>query len=100
MLIKYHHPRRLPPGMRERPDAKLNVMTLQRHFGKERLPTLQVLLMTSNLTSKGQVTVPKSVRDYLGLRPGSAVIFERRSSGEVVLRPASRTKTRPSPANR
>lgn len=44
--------------------------------------------MSTNLTVKGQVTVPKSVRDYLGLKPGSAVTFERLPSGEVVLRPA------------
>lgn len=46
--------------------------------------------MPTNLTSKGQVTVPKSVREYLGLKPGSAVTFERMASGEVVLRPAKR----------
>ena len=46
--------------------------------------------MSTNLTVKGQVTVPKSVRDYLGLKPGSAVTFERLPSGEVVLRPATR----------
>jgi len=31
--------------------------------------------MATNLTSKGQVTVPKSVRDYLGLKPGAPVTF-------------------------
>jgi AbrB family looped-hinge helix DNA binding protein len=46
--------------------------------------------MATNLTSKGQVTVPKAVRDYLGLKPGAAVAFERLPSGEVVLRPARR----------
>jgi antitoxin PrlF len=45
--------------------------------------------MPTNVTSKGQVTVPKSVRDYLGLKPGVAVIFERLTSGDV-LRPAKR----------
>jgi len=40
------------------------------------------------LTSKGQVTVPKPIRDYLGLKAGSAVTFERLASGEIVLRPA------------
>lgn len=44
--------------------------------------------MATNLTSKGQVTVPKAVRDYLGLKPGAPVTFERLPGGEVVLRPA------------
>lgn len=44
--------------------------------------------MATNLTSKGQVTVPKPVRDYLGLKPGAPVTFERLPSGDVVLRPA------------
>jgi antitoxin PrlF len=46
--------------------------------------------MSTNLTVRGQVTVPKSVRDYLGLKPGSAVTFERLPNGEVVLRPATK----------
>ena len=46
--------------------------------------------MATNITVKGQVTVPKSVRDYLGLKPGSAVTFERLPTGEVVLRSAKR----------
>jgi AbrB family looped-hinge helix DNA binding protein len=46
--------------------------------------------MTTNVTSKGQVTVPKTVRDYLGLKPGTAVSFERLPSGEVALRAARR----------
>lgn len=53
--------------------------------------------MASNLTSKGQVTVPKKVRDYLGLKPGVAVIFARLDNGEIALRPArQRVKPRPS----
>jgi antitoxin PrlF len=46
--------------------------------------------MPTKVTSKGQVTVPKSVRDYLGLKPGMAVSFERLASGDVVLRAAKR----------
>jgi AbrB family looped-hinge helix DNA binding protein len=46
--------------------------------------------MPTKVTSKGQVTVPKSVRDYLGLKPGMAVSFERLPSGDVVLRAARR----------
>jgi antitoxin PrlF len=46
--------------------------------------------MATNVTSKGQVTVPKRVRDYLGLKPGVAVTFERLPGGEVVLRAVKR----------
>jgi antitoxin PrlF len=53
--------------------------------------------MATTVTSKGQVTVPKAVREYLGLEAGSAVEFERLGSGEVVLRPAKpRAKKRDS----
>jgi antitoxin PrlF len=45
--------------------------------------------MASNLTSKGQVTVPKKVRDYLGLKPGKPVTFERLKTGEIALKAAN-----------
>jgi AbrB family looped-hinge helix DNA binding protein len=38
---------------------------------------------TSNLTSKGQVTVPASIRHELGLKPGDKVRFVRK--GKAVL---------------
>jgi antitoxin PrlF len=44
--------------------------------------------MATNLTSKGQVTVPKKVRDYLGLKPGKPVTFERLPTGEIALKAA------------
>lgn len=37
----------------------------------------------SRLTSKGQVTVPKEIRDALGLRSGDLVRFTRDESGTV-----------------
>ncbi len=37
------------------------------------------------VTSKGQVTIPKEIRDELGLEPGSQVEFVR-ENGRVVLR--------------
>ena len=40
----------------------------------------------AKLTSKGQVTIPKRVRDYLGLKPGSTVQFEVKGDGQVLLR--------------
>jgi AbrB family looped-hinge helix DNA binding protein len=39
----------------------------------------------ATVTSKGQITLPKEVRDALGLRPGSKVQFEIQR-GRVVLR--------------
>ena len=53
--------------------------------------------MATNLTSKGQVTVPKKIRDYLGLKPGAAVTFDRLATGEIALR-AARPSIRPRPS--
>jgi len=44
--------------------------------------------MSHALTSKGQVTIPKRVREHLGLRPGMAVSFELRPDGAVVVQRA------------
>lgn len=48
--------------------------------------------MGSSLTSKGQVTIPKKVRDALDLAPGSIVEFVVNQEGEVVLQKAGRRK--------
>lgn len=37
---------------------------------------------------KGQVTVPKRIRDALGLKPGTSVEFAVNDRGEVVVRKA------------
>jgi AbrB family looped-hinge helix DNA binding protein len=42
--------------------------------------------MATTLTSKGQVTIPKKVRDALQIGPGSAVEFAVNADGEVVVR--------------
>ena len=39
--------------------------------------------MATTVTSKGQVTIPKAVRDLMGLRPGSRVSFRRTPEGRV-----------------
>ncbi len=44
--------------------------------------------MAHQITVKGQVTIPKRVRDHLGVKPGSAVEFEVGTRGEVLLRKA------------
>lgn len=41
--------------------------------------------MATTLTSKGQVTIPKRIRDALSLQPGAAVEFSVNAAGEVVL---------------
>ncbi|QTD45081.1 AbrB/MazE/SpoVT family DNA-binding domain-containing protein [Ottowia testudinis] len=49
----------------------------------------------STITVKGQVTVPKPIRDALGLTPGSRVDFDLDEQGRVVLRraePATRRR--------
>lgn len=42
--------------------------------------------MTATITSKGQLTVPASIRDKLQLVPGSKVEFEERPNGDVLVR--------------
>jgi AbrB family looped-hinge helix DNA binding protein len=44
----------------------------------------------ATLTSKGQITLPKQVRDELGLQPGDKVEFEKRD-GRYVLRRRNRS---------
>jgi antitoxin PrlF len=39
----------------------------------------------SRVTSKGQVTIPKRVREHLGIGPGSVVEFELAADGRIVL---------------
>ncbi|MEZ2408728.1 AbrB family looped-hinge helix DNA binding protein [Bosea sp. OAE752] len=41
--------------------------------------------MATTVTSKGQVTIPKAVRDRLGIKPGNAVDFRVEPDGRVVL---------------
>lgn len=41
--------------------------------------------MSATVTTKGQVTIPKPVRDLLGIVPGTRVDFRRTSEGAVVL---------------
>jgi antitoxin PrlF len=41
--------------------------------------------MSTRVTGKGQVTIPRRVRDYLGIRPGTALAFEIAPDGRVIL---------------
>jgi antitoxin PrlF len=49
--------------------------------------------MSTTLTSKGQVTIPKHIRDALQLLPGAQVEFAVNAIGDVVLRAASVRRT-------
>ncbi len=50
--------------------------------------------MSTTVSAKGQVTIPKRVRDLLGIGPGSEIDFERASDGRIVLVKVGR-KARP-----
>ncbi len=49
--------------------------------------------MTQRVGAKGQVVIPKAIRDELGLEPGSAVDFERDGAAVRIL-PAGGVATR------
>lgn len=44
---------------------------------------------TATITSKGQITIPKAVREQLELRPGDRVDFVMENEESVLLRKAS-----------
>lgn len=45
-------------------------------------------MAVATLTSKGQTTIPKKVREHLKLNPGDKLDFVIESGGRVVIRPA------------
>ena len=46
-------------------------------------------MAAATLTSKGQTTIPKEIRDFLGIGPGDKLDFLVESDGRVILRPAT-----------
>lgn len=46
-------------------------------------------MAAATITSKGQITIPKSVREHLGVKPGDRVDFVVEESGRVVVEPFS-----------
>ena len=44
--------------------------------------------MTTTLTTKGQVTIPKQIRDALDLQPGCKLNFAVNDDGDVLLQKA------------
>ncbi len=45
------------------------------------------MTVTAKITSKGQITLPKKVRDLLHLREGGVVVFEQEDD-RIVIKPA------------
>ncbi len=56
--------------------------------------------MAHQVTTKGQVTIPKRVREYLGISPGTGVEFDVNAKGDVLLRKAGRPSKRVRPRSR
>ena len=48
--------------------------------------------MAITVTTRGQVTIPKPVRDHLGIGPGSQVVFRRAADGSIVVEKADGTR--------
>ena len=46
---------------------------------------------TATLTSKGQITIPRKVREELGVHQGDLLVFQTRPRGIVELKPARAT---------
>ena len=44
-------------------------------------------MSASTLTSKGQVTIPKEVRERLGLKEGDRLVFRFDEQGNLLVRP-------------
>ena len=49
--------------------------------------------MESAITVKGQATIPKAIREHLGLKPGDRVKFFLHPDGSVVLLPKVPVRT-------
>ncbi len=48
-------------------------------------------MASSTLTSKGRITIPREVRDRLGLREGDRVVFQFDEQGNLLLRQAAQS---------
>lgn len=54
--------------------------------------------MPYRLTPKSQVTIPRRVRQMLGIGPGDAIEFDVTPEGQVVVKAASKAAVRPAAA--
>lgn len=46
-----------------------------------------IMILTSKITSKGQITLPKEVRKLLNVQEGNVIIFEKEND-KIVIKPA------------
>ena len=46
----------------------------------------------ATLTSKGQTTIPKEIRDSLGMKPGDRMTFTLMADGTVIMRVKNKSK--------
>lgn len=46
-------------------------------------------MATSTLTTKGQVTIPKEIRDRMSVHPGDVLDFRFDETGKVVMEPVA-----------
>lgn len=53
-------------------------------------------MTATTVTTKGQVTIPKAIRDRLGLKPGGRVVFDVDDKGRAYLRAVGKVKAAPS----
>lgn len=44
-----------------------------------------------SVTTKGQVTIPKAIREEMGINPGDEVVFEETAEGYVIRKDAPTT---------
>lgn len=48
------------------------------------------MTIDATLTSKGQTTIPKEIRDSLGMKPGDRITFTLMPDGTVIMRAKTR----------
>ncbi len=56
-----------------------------------RLRTRQTRLRVKNERNEGYISLPKAIREQLGLNEGDELVVEVRNDGEIVLRPVRKS---------
>jgi antitoxin PrlF len=49
--------------------------------------------MPTKVLKNGRITIPKRIRDYLGLEPGTEVAFRQAADGSIVIERADATRS-------